>query len=379
MRVPRPRAVLLPAFLLLLVTARPSSAATGATWTVVASPNPSAQANYLTSLAPITSTDVWAVGAWYRPSGTPGTLTEHWDGTKWNLVPSPNATGGYNELYGAAAVSSNDVWAVGYHNIALYGSEKTMALHWNGSVWSIVKTRNIGTDANEFKAVDAVASNDVWAVGFGHSSSNLSAVPLAEHWDGTKWSLARTPDLGGGYGIFNGVAALSANDVWAVGSHDDETLIEHWDGTAWKVVSSPNGSRTDSYLYAVTATGPNDVWAVGETVSRGSGDTLVEHWDGSTWTVVTSKDGTKPFTALYGVVALGVSDVWAVGTDYDPIAVTYRTFTEHWDGTAWTVVDSPNPGAEYDYLAGTAGFTGGDVWAVGAADENTLTMRTTDS
>jgi len=59
--------------------------------------------------------------------------------------------------------------------------------------------------------------------------------------------------------------------------------------------------------------------------------------------------------------------------------VVYRTFTEHWDGTAWTVVPSPNPSPEYDYLVGAAGFAGGDVWAVGAADENTLTMRTTDS
>jgi hypothetical protein len=379
MKLPRPLVLLLPAVVLVVGSSGPAAAASGATWTVVPSPNPSAQANYLTSLAPVTPADVWAVGAWYRPSATPGTLTEHWDGTRWNRVPSPNATGGYNELYGAAAISSADVWAVGYHNIALYGSEKTMALHWNGSAWRIVPTRNIGRNANEFRAVAAIASNDVWAVGFGRSTSNRVGVPLAEHWDGTRWSLVPTPKLGRGFGIFNGVVALATNDVWAVGAHADTTLVEHWDGTAWKVVSSPNGSRADSYLYAVSAAGPNDVWAVGESAGNSGGDSLVEHWDGDAWKLVASRDGSKPFTSLNGVVATGGSSVWAVGATYDPLSVVYRTFTEHWDGTAWTVVASPNPSPEYDYLVGAAAFPGGDVWAVGAADENTLAMRTTDS
>src|SRR5206468_2383766 len=102
-------------------------------WTVVPSPSPSSQANYLTAVAAASPTDVWAVGAEYRPTSTPGTLTEHWDGATWNLVASPNFNQGYNELYGAFAISSTDVWAVGYHNIANYGSEKSMALHWNGA------------------------------------------------------------------------------------------------------------------------------------------------------------------------------------------------------------------------------------------------------
>jgi hypothetical protein len=353
-------------------------AAQAASWTVVPSPNPSSQANYLSAVAAVAPNDVWAVGAEYRPISTPGTLTEHWDGTAWSLVPSPNFNQGYNELYGVTAISTNDVWAVGYHNIANYGSEKTMALHWNGSAWSIVPTRNIGQDANELFAVDGVASNDVWAVGFGHSSSNQVGVPLIQHWDGVRWSLSRTPNVGRGFSSLHGVVAVASNDVWAVGAHDGATLVMHWNGTAWSVVPSPNGSRTDSELYAVSATGPSDVWAVGETSSNNRGDTLVEHWDGSVWTVVATTDGTKPFTSLNGVTALGPNDVWAVGADYDPLTVSYRTFTSHWDGSAWTVVPSPNPSPEYDYLSGVAGFAGGDVWAVGAADEDTLVMRTTD-
>jgi hypothetical protein len=355
-------------------------AAPGGGWTVVPSPNPSDEGNYLTALAPVSANDVWAVGtSWYRPNSVPGTLTEHWDGSAWSVVPSPNGTPGYNELYGAAAVSSSDVWAVGYHNIANYGSEKTMALHWDGTQWSIVPTRNIGPNANMLRAVSAVASNDVWAVGLGASTSNEVGRPLIEHWDGARWTLVRSPRVGRGFGILNGLAALSADDVWAVGTHQGSTLIEHWDGTAWAVVPSPEGARAESELYAVSAAGPDDVWAVGDSYDNRGGDTLVEHWDGTQWTVVPSLDGPQPNTALYGVLALGSGNVWAVGSTYDPVLVDYKTFTEHWDGSAWTVVPSPNPGPFYDQLFGVAGSAGGDVWAVGQAYVDTLVLRTTDA
>ena len=43
--------------------------------------------------------------------------------------------------------------------------------------------------------------------------------------------------------VLNGVAAVSSNDVWAVGFWVDglqrRTLAEHWDGTSWTVVSTP--------------------------------------------------------------------------------------------------------------------------------------------
>jgi hypothetical protein len=156
-------------------------------------------------------------------------------------------------------------------------------------------------------------------------------------------------------------------------------LIEHWDGTAWTVVPSPGGTRPESELYAVSASGPNDVWATGDSYDAHGSDSLVEHWDGTSWSVVPSLDGSKPSTTLYSTLALSPSNVWAVGSTYDPVAVSYLTFTEHWDGAAWTIVPSPNPGQLYDQLFGVAGFAGGDVWAVGQAYVDTLTLRTSDA
>src|SRR5262245_57648997 len=134
------RAPVLLVVLAALVLGAPWALAVAPTWTVAASDNPSAQANYLTAASALSATDAWAVGAWYRPTSTPGTLTEHWDGSTWTAVPSPNATNGYNELYDVHAIATDDAWAVGYHNIANYGSEKSMTVHWDGTVWRLVRS-----------------------------------------------------------------------------------------------------------------------------------------------------------------------------------------------------------------------------------------------
>ena len=89
-------------------------------------------------------------------------------------------------------------------------------------------------------------------------------------------------------------------------------------------------------------------------------------------------NGTLPSSVLTGVVALSPTDAWAVGLTQDQLRVTVRTLTLHWDGVSWSVVPSPNPGPEYNALDGVAGLAGGDVWAVGNQDEQTLAMRTSD-
>src|SRR5271170_3103588 len=57
--------------------------------------------------------------------------------------------------------------------------------------------------------------------------------------DGRAWT--RVPAPGGDHltspqgGYLNGVAAVSADEAWAVGGTNDtgQTVIEHWNGTTW--------------------------------------------------------------------------------------------------------------------------------------------------
>src|SRR5207249_2791426 len=98
-----------------------------------ASPNPGSMFNNLMAVSTVSTNDVWAVGS-YRNSGGPDqTLVEHWNGTQWTVVPSPNSEPSYNYLFGVAVVAANDVWAVGTYNG--YGG-RTLILHWDGAQWS---------------------------------------------------------------------------------------------------------------------------------------------------------------------------------------------------------------------------------------------------
>jgi hypothetical protein len=49
---------------------------------------------------------VWAVGSNLTGAGTQRTLVDHWNGTRWPVVASPNTGSGANTLAAIAAVNS---------------------------------------------------------------------------------------------------------------------------------------------------------------------------------------------------------------------------------------------------------------------------------
>src|SRR5438874_1742894 len=59
-------------------------------WAFVPSPNLTENSTHLNSVSALASNDVWAVGDYGDPGNPVRTLTIHWDGIAWNVVPSPN-------------------------------------------------------------------------------------------------------------------------------------------------------------------------------------------------------------------------------------------------------------------------------------------------
>jgi hypothetical protein len=133
-----------------------------------------------------------------------------------------------------------------------------LILHWNGTRWSQVSSPHAGTLA----AVAAVSANDIWAVGYELSVYYYYTVIL--HWNGKTWSEVSSPNPYEESNIFYGVAALSATSVWAVGLSGGQSLVAKWNGTRWTRVSSPNVNTFDALHAATTIPTTGDVWAVGE-------------------------------------------------------------------------------------------------------------------
>src|SRR5581483_5666690 len=93
--------------------------------------------------------------------------------------------------------------------------------------------------------------------------------------------------------------------------------VEHWDGTTWSVVASPNpkGGLGATLASVSQYAGAPDVWAVGEyQLNSGRERTLIEHWDGSGWAIVPSPNLKGQESALDGVSATSPGNAWATGT-----------------------------------------------------------------
>ena len=282
-----------------LEPARPSMSSTNSAlscgpWQFVSSPNVGTGNNRLEGVAAVSAKDVWAVGV-----GPGGTLTEHWNGTQWSIVPSPNPSSGSGIFYAVTAISSNNIWAVGL-SFLNNGNEATLTEHWNGSKWSLVPSpNNTFYTFNELLAVSATSANDVWAVGdIAGPDPDSDTFTLIEHWNGLKWSIVPSANVQFEQNFLQGVRAVSASDVWAVGFTEvggtppDQGLIEHWNGSKWSVVTSPNQPGSiNNFLSGIAVISANDIWAVGGYQDSSlAGFTLTEHWNGSKWSIVKSPD-----------------------------------------------------------------------------------------
>jgi hypothetical protein len=272
---------------------------------------------------------------------------------------------GGQSLNGIAAASANDVWAVGG---GCYGIDPLIE-HWNGTAWSIVASPPLGIDGGgawgTLGDVAAVSSGDVWAVGTQSSGDYRG---LVEHWGGSNWTVASDASPAGSY--LTSVSATGPSDVWAVGGRDpNNNFIEHWNGASWGVVASRQPARGSS-LDSVAAISPTNAWAVGSTTaSTGAEVTFTLHWNGKAWSEVPSPNMSTASSAsnqLRSVTVISPSNVWAVGM-YENEQTSFhqhRTLVLRWNGTAWNIVTSPQPGHTSE-LTAAAVTPGGRLFTAG--------------
>ena len=353
-------------------------------WKIVPSANNTSDEqarNVIYGMACLSASDCWAVGA-YSNGSAPQTLIQHWNGTAWSIETSPNTIATQNNILNSVAcVSASDCWAVGYHWTGEIA--QTLIEHWDGSAWSIIPSPNNSITAdNILHDVTCVSTSDCWAVGYSFNGTAKQA--LVMQWDGTDWTIDTSAAGQVTDNLLYAVTCPSTSNCWAVGYQFsgavNQTLIKHWDGTVWTIIVSPNSSPIENnYLDGgVTCTSGSDCWAVGSYYTGTNWRTLVQRWNGIAWTIVDS-----PTTSaaqddfLYGVDCASTSECWATG--YSWTGSFYQTLTQRWDGTAWTIEPSPNTSATQDNALYGVSCTASDCWVGGAwfagSDYQTLIQR----
>jgi hypothetical protein len=250
---------------------------------------------------------------------------------------------------------------------------------------------------SELHGVFCTSPANCWAV--GDTSGKGGRLNQVLHWTGKHWFAVAVPNPAGtAKGDGNELLAVrctTASNCWAVGDAQrvsqgglDQAL--HWNGKKWFAVTTPtpagvlSGDFND--LNDVTCTSARSCWAVGDygvDTSTTTSESVVAlnqvlHWNGTAWSLVSSPDpgGTVPnqVNGLSGVRCTSAADCWAAGTFGKSGAIGMLALHNemlHWNGKKWATVTVPNPAGtgkgHLNELSGLACASASECWAVGVS------------
>jgi hypothetical protein len=344
-------------------------------WTIVPSPTIGNYDNNLTAVSAGSATDAWAVGSYYPTNNNNvlAAMAEHYDGNSWTEFPLSNVGPNENSLLGVSELPSGHAWAVGYFVNAEY-QQQTLVQQYTGTSWTVVPSPSPGARQNILYGVAAISDSDVWAVG-GSQDANSVWHTLAEHWNGTAWTVVPTADAGSSGNQLYAVTAVSSAKVFATGQQSGAAfpstmLVEQWNGKAWSALTTPADPGGSDLPLGATATS-SIVSIVGDRESSTAPyTTFVASGAPSNIGIVTTPNAGTGENDLFAATTAADGSTWAVGWAIDPSSLVHSTLVEQGVNGTWSVVSSPNGGTGDNGLAGVTAVPGGGLWAVGVTSSN---------
>jgi len=144
------------------------------------------------------------------------------------------------------------------------------------------------------------------------------------------------------------------------------------------VQDTPNPNARGNTLNAVAAISTSDAWAVGFQNDNNLNDsrTLIQHWNGSAWTTVASPNpglasaivcsNLNSGNVLTAVATVSANDVWAVGYFFGCSSILLRPMAVHWNGVQWSVVPTPKLNTNDNAAFNSVvALAANDIYAVG--------------
>jgi tripartite motif-containing protein 71 len=363
---------------------RYDAARDGADRSIEAAATPSGAAGKsLSGVSCLSANDCMAVGYYTNAGGANQTLVEHWDGASWQVVASPNPAGVLeSRLEGVSCTASTNCTAVGYSQPSST-SFSTLIERWNGTSWSIVTSPNpTGYAKSYLYGVSCGSGSDCWAVGksaytVAEEESGKTPRGLLEHWNGSEWTSTIASFF---FSQLKAVSCFSASYCVAV-SGSTNGMGDRWNGTSWSYsfAASPTGGSAIT-LSGVSCTAESNCTAVGSYTANEHRAPLAERWDGSNWTVQKTTDPTGTIEevtsgALNAVACWSAEACTAVGTR--SAAAESAPLIEGWDGTDWALEPAAIPsGTSSAALSGASCVGAFNCYAIGAkAGNNALIER----
>jgi len=373
------------------LTARTLAAATAgclaalmATGTAVAAPAAASASVISANLNDVSCTSAhtcMAVGTFLSSKGPEFTLAETWNGTAWTVVPSPtpNIAQGGGELDSVSCPSSTACIAVGFISTnKTTTATSPLAESWNGTKWTVVPTPKLANAGAALTGVSCTRPSSCMAVGSAGTAMDDTRSTLAESWNGTAWKLVSTPPPPtSGDTALSRVSCTAPASCMAAGDYGDThksmplTLAETWNGTTWRILATPNPGSSGT-LSGVDCTAASACLAVGG--HRHSGPnllnaTLSEQWNGHTWRARSSPNpNAANFAGFDAISCTGPTACMATGFALGEQGESGITLAESWNGTTWSLLKAPSPGSSSDDLLGVSCTSPSNCLAVGDAD-----------
>jgi hypothetical protein len=336
-----------------------------ASWRLTSTPNPSgAKASKLQKVSCTSAAACTAVGRYTNSSGSGQTLAEVWNGTEWKEQATPNPTKAKKSaLEGVSCASAGACTAVGvYENSS--GTSVPLAESWNGEKWSIQEPP-APTGAKESGLFDVSCTSSSACVAVGaYANSAGTYLTLAEGWNGTSWSIEETPPpTGAKFSQLAGVSCTTASACTAAGEYQNSTgtvltVAEVYNGEKWAIQETPKVSgATIAWFEGVSCTSSSACTAVGyDHNSEGINVLLAERWNGTAWSVQSTPSPTGFLGGeLREVSCTSSTACTAVGGYASGKPQDELSLAEFWNGTEWSIQSTPNPsGAPFNLLHGVS-------------------------
>ncbi len=176
-------------------------------------------------------------------------------------------------------------------------------------------------------SVRAPEPGDVWMVG-ASATPDDGAGPLVLHREGDELVRIDTSEFAGA-------------ELWWAWIADDEAVFVGDGGTIVELdrgsgaLTSVSGPDAETTFFGVWGASPDDVWAVGQTQGGSGPPALWRRTDG-TWAAFDAGLPSEDGDVYFKVHGTSASDVWLVGS---------AGTSAHWDGTAWSAVETGHPTA----------------------------------
>ena len=298
----------------------------------------------LASVACPTASFCVAVGNFKDRSDTPAALYATSDGTTWSpereLLPAGALSAG---LVSVSCASPAQCAAVGFY-VDSTGVRHPLAEHWDGARWTRenVPVAELGT-VNGLFGVDCVTSISCFTVG---STDNG---PIADHWNGTAWS-SQTVVPSSIRGELVSVSCTSGASCVAVGSYPDagghqQPSAALFGGSSWTLHAVPAARGSDtSQLNSVSCPVSGNCLAVGNASNATAHRGFSTQWNGSVWNeraIPTPAGATSAF--LNGVSCVSATACTTVGS-YAGTGIN-SLLADRWDGSSWVLQPVTAPAA----------------------------------